>query len=392
MCNKHKKILISALALMLAPATIFAQGGAVASHGGDSAESSTTLLILATVSAVLLFVIYILSNISRQFTDLIRDKMKMSKKITTIVLVIAGIFISNFVALDANAADSVKHIASTTIVSGISDSDFYMIMTFICIEFIIVFGLLYNISRLQRVLRKNQDSLQVEAGVTKAVQERSWFWDEFNSAVSLEREKDVLLDHNYDGIRELDNSLPPWWKYGFYFTIVFAIVYFCRYQVFHMAPNPTEEYNQEMAMGEEQQAAYLAKAGGSIDENNVTLLTDAASLAEAKGLFLKNCLPCHLADGGGIVGPNLTDDYWLHGCGVKDIFKTIKYGYMEKGMKSWKDDFSPKQIQELASYVKSLRGTKPATPKAPQGELCTDGAAPAAAAATAPKADSAAKK
>jgi cytochrome c oxidase cbb3-type subunit 3 len=278
------------------------------------------------------------------------------------------------------------------VISGVSDSGFYLIMIFITLEFIIVFGLLFNIARLHRLL-KHKDAEDFVAVGAPAPRPRSWFWDEFNAAASLEKEKDVLLDHNYDGIQELDNSLPPWWKYGFYFTIVFAVIYLFRYEVTHSAPNALEEYNIEMAQGEADKAAYLAKAGNAIDETNVTLLTDATSMAEAKDLFLKNCLPCHLADGGGIVGPNLTDDYWLHGCGIKDIFKTIKYGYMDKGMKSWKDDFSPKQIQELASYVKSLRGTKPANPKAPQGDLCTDGAAPAAApAAAAPAADTTKKK
>ncbi len=116
----------------------------------------------------------------------------------------------------------------------------------------------------------------------------------------------------------------------------------------------------------------------NVDENTVKYLTDASDLEAGKQIFTTTCAACHLADGGGLVGPNLTDDYWLHGCSIKDIFKSITYGWPEKGMKSWKDDYSPLQIEQIASYVKSLHGTKPKTPKEPQGTLCTDqGAAPA---------------
>jgi cytochrome c oxidase cbb3-type subunit 3 len=109
-----------------------------------------------------------------------------------------------------------------------------------------------------------------------------------------------------------------------------------------------------------------------VDENTVTLLTDATALAEGKKLYGASCSPCHGADGQGVVGPNLTDDYWLHKGGIKDVFKTIKYGVQEKGMKAWKDDFSPVQLAEISSYIKSLQGTKPAGAKEPQGDLFTE--------------------
>jgi len=229
---------------------------------------------------------------------------------------------------------------------------------------------------LLKVIRKTPE-LESRA---KAIVKRSWFWDTFNKAASIEKEHDILLDHNYDGIQELDNSLPPWWKYGFYLTIVVACIYFYRFHISHDGMSQHEEYVAEMEKGEQDKAAYLAKSANNVDESSVTMLTDPGSITAGKELFEKNCAPCHLPDGGGVVGPNLTDDYWLHGGSIKDIFKSIKYGWQDKGMKSWKDDFSPKQIQELASFVKSLKGTHPATPKAPQGELyieSTPGAKPA---------------
>jgi cytochrome c oxidase cbb3-type subunit 3 len=141
-----------------------------------------------------------------------------------------------------------------------------------------------------------------------------------------------------------------------------------------------EEYEIAMNDAAIEKEAYLKKAANKVDENTVVYLKDAASLEAGKKIFTTTCMACHTADGGGAVGPNLTDDYWLHGGSIKDIFKTIKYGWPEKGMKSWKDDYSPVQIAQLASFVKSLHGTKPAKPKEPQGVLYEEkAAAPAAA-------------
>jgi cytochrome c oxidase cbb3-type subunit 3 len=130
-----------------------------------------------------------------------------------------------------------------------------------------------------------------------------------------------------------------------------------------------QELQIAMQQAEQEKEAYLAKSANKVDENSVVFLNDAVALGSGKKIFTASCAPCHGADGGGVVGPNLTDDYWLHGGSLNDVFKTIKYGWTEKGMKSWKDDFSPVQIAQIASYVKSLHGTKPATPKEPQGEL-----------------------
>ena len=127
-----------------------------------------------------------------------------------------------------------------------------------------------------------------------------------------------------------------------------------------------------MAQADIEKAEYLKGAANKVDENSVVLLTNDAALGEGKKLFVASCSPCHGAEGQGVVGPNLTDDYWLHKGGLKDVFKTIKYGVQEKGMKAWKEDFSPVQIAELASYIKSLHGSKPAGAKDPQGELYTE--------------------
>ncbi|MFC5272303.1 c-type cytochrome [Adhaeribacter terreus] len=178
--------------------------------------------------------------------------------------------------------------------------------------------------------------------------------------------KDVLIeDHSYDGIHEFDNDLPPWWKYSFYATIIFGIVYLLHYHVFETGKLQTAEYNVEM-----EQAALLS-ANEISDPNAVTnykVLTDAPAIESGKTIFAQNCAACHGKEGEGTVGPNLTDEYWLHGGDVNDIFKTIKFGVTSKGMVAWDKKLSKDQTLQVASYILSLQGTKPANAKAPQGE------------------------
>ena len=193
----------------------------------------------------------------------------------------------------------------------------------------------------------------------------------FTKAVPVEQEADVMLDHNYDGIRELDNALPPWWKYGFYITIVAAFVYLLNFHVFGTGKNPTEEYAAEMQNAQIEKEIYEANNKDKIDENNVPM-ADANGLAMAKDIFTIKCFACHGKLGEGGAGPNLTDDYWLHKGSLNDIYHTIKNGYADKGMQSWAKEFTPKEISFLASFVKTLHGTNPPNAKAAQGDLFTE--------------------
>ena len=177
--------------------------------------------------------------------------------------------------------------------------------------------------------------------------------------------RDELLDHNYDGIHEFDNDLPPWWKYGFYATIIFAVGYVAYYHVFKAGQLQGAEYAVEM-----QQAALLIAATPD-DPNLLTTyqpLMVPAELSSGKAIFATNCAPCHGASAEGKVGPNLTDEFWLHGGEVNHVYKTIKFGVIGKGMVAWKGKLSGKQILQVSSYVLSLQGTKPANAKPPQGE------------------------
>ena len=204
------------------------------------------------------------------------------------------------------------------------------------------------------------------------------FWDRFNSLKPMSEEKDIMLDHDYDGIKELDNHLPPWWLGMFYGGIVFGIVYLLNYHVWHWSPLPAEEYEIAMAEAVEMKSQNQNLAVSSIDENNVELLAEASDLETGSLIYTANCAVCHGAAGEGGVGPNLTDEYWLHGGSVSDIYKTIKYGVTEKGMISWEGTLKPKDMQQVSSYIKTLSGTNPPNAKAPQGEIYVPEEAPAA--------------
>jgi len=177
----------------------------------------------------------------------------------------------------------------------------------------------------------------------------------------------IISGHEYDNIKELDNKLPKWWIWMFYITILFAFAYVINYH-FLKAPLQEQEYKNEMAAAAE--LYKNAPGAAALDTTNLIALTDEPSLSAGKEVFTKNCVVCHLAQGQGLVGPNLTDDYWIHGCGIKKVVSTIVVGVPEKGMISWKAQLSPDQIKQVASYILTLKGTNPPNPKAPQGDLC----------------------
>jgi len=178
--------------------------------------------------------------------------------------------------------------------------------------------------------------------------------------------KDVIHStHDFDGIQEYDNDLPPWWKTMFYMSIVFAVGYMLYYHVFHSGPLMQEEYEQEM----QQAALFSAKANNDPNaKTDYQVLTDATALENGKKTFIQNCAACHGQEAQGMVGPNLTDEYWLHGGDVNDVFHTIKFGVPAKGMVAWQSKLGKDQILEVTSYILSLQGSNPANPKEPQGE------------------------
>jgi len=178
---------------------------------------------------------------------------------------------------------------------------------------------------------------------------------------------DKLLEgHEYDGIQELDNRLPKWWLGLFYITIIFSIIYFLRYHVLKTGDLQAQEYEKEMAAASEK---YKPVQSDVLDITTVTLLTDAANLEAGKAIYDQQCQVCHLSKGEGLVGPNLTDEYWIHGGSIGDVYNIIVVGVPAKGMISWKDQLKPEEIQQVSSFILSLVGTNPPNAKAPEGEL-----------------------
>lgn len=198
------------------------------------------------------------------------------------------------------------------------------------------------------------------------------FWDNINASVAIEKEKDIQMDHEYDGIHELDNNLPPWWKYSFYISIVWSILYLGYY---HLGDGELSipAYEHEMELAKIEKAEIAKTMASKVDESNVTM-SDASGIADGAAIFKSNCAACHGNAGEGNVGPNLTDKFWLHGGDMTSIYKTVKVGWPAKGMKSWEAELSPVQMKNVASYIKSLVGTNPANAKAPQGEEFIEGA------------------
>ena len=239
--------------------------------------------------------------------------------------------------------------------------------------------LVFNIYLISSTRSMVKDVAKLKSGKALLHQEESEdgfarFMKRWTKAVPLEREGEVLMeDHDYDGIHELDNSLPPWWVAGFYITIFFSVVYIGYYHFYEDGNIMQNELQAEMEVAAAEKEAYLAMVGGMIDETNVELLADASSIAAGKEIFegKGTCVACHGADLGGSVGPNLTDDYWLHGCDVKDVFTTIKYGVPEKGMIAWESQLTPVEMQQLSSYIISMKGTNSGGKEA-QGDLCAE--------------------
>jgi len=231
---------------------------------------------------------------------------------------------------------------------------------------------------LTRVVLKSQGYTEQQIAtqmqpVKKLSKPKAEVWQKLLSLKPLSQEKELIMDHEYDGIQELDNPIPAWFMYLFYGTIIFAACYLLTYHVFGLGQLQYDEYKTEMVQADIAKKEYLSKAANMVDENTVKLTTDANVIAAGQAIFTLRCAPCHGDHAQGNVGPNLTDDYWLHGSKISDLFKTIKYGVLAKGMPTWEKQLSPKQIADVANFVKSIHNTHPAGAKAPQGVLEVEG-------------------
>jgi cytochrome c oxidase cbb3-type subunit 3 len=255
---------------------------------------------------------------------------------------------------------------------------FPMISVFLLVFLFLLIAIEITVSAIDTItyhLLTEEQKAQLEEAKSMDFKESEWYkkmMKAITKSESIENEDQLLLAHDYDGIKELDNTLPPWWVYLFYGCIVFALVYLVRFEIMG-GDNQETELKNEMAQAKIDVAQYMKTAPDLMDEKTVTLLTDPADLAAGKAIFTTNCVACHRPDAGGQIGPNLTDEQWILGGGIKNVFHTLVNGGRDgKGMISWKATLKPKEMQKVASYVLSLQGSNPVDPKAPEGEVWVD--------------------
>ena len=360
------KTLLTVLFVITA-STLFAQTKAPATAPAATSGYNQLAVLLIILIIVLAFVIWGMGQVLTTLGRQLLDKNKNAAKILSVVLLAGFSMLSQISFAQDTTAGVVKEIPNY---GGLTATAYYVFLTVFGMELVVVLFLAFSIRRMYTELVPQK--VKIKSAHSKVAS----LWTQMDSklftrAVSVEKEADILLDHNYDGIKELDNALPPWWKYGFYITIIVAFIYLLNFHVLGIGLNPTQEYNAEIENARIEKEIYEANNKNRIDENNVPM-ANADGIVAGQRLYEANCVACHLKDGGGIVGPNLADDYWLHKGSLNDIYNTIKVGYPDKGMQPWGHMFSPKEISFLSSYVKLFKGTKPAVPKEQQGEFFID--------------------
>ncbi len=367
MSSIQKKILLIILSMPVAVSGI-AQDAVKAAAKTVTSGNNQLAMLLAIMTAILAFVIWGMGRVLIELGRQVVDKNKQTSKAPGIVLLIGFSLLAQISFAEDASTTTTEHVVANY--GGLSEAAFYVFITVICTEVITILFLAFSIKRMYvELMPEKPKPVAAKSPVA------SW-WKKldtrlFTRAIPVEKEADVLLDHDYDGIRELDNALPPWWKYGFYITIAIAFIYLLNFHVLGIGKNPDQEYATEMENARIEKEIYESKNKDKVDENNVPM-ADADGIKAGMEMFEANCVACHLKGGAGNVGPNLTDDYWLHKGSLNDIYKTIKNGYPDKGMQSWTSKFNDKEISLLASYVKSLRGTNPPAAKAAQGDLYED--------------------
>ena len=340
------------------------QAQEVASKGLQSPFYNPVFLAMTTLAFVLLFIIIVLTNVIK---TTIKSKVR-DLKIAKGLKVLSALFLMfGSGQLMAQEAAVKVSIYEDVPIFGIHPWTFYIMFAIILIELFVILWFCLAILRLV-VVKEEKEAVKAGEVVVKENKLYAFIQRKLLGVKPVESDRDVLLDHDYDGIKELDNDLPPWWKYGFYLTILSGTIYFVGYHVTGTFKSSEQEYLTEMADAEKSVNEYRLKMALNVDETNVVFVDDAAKIENGKALFVKNCVVCHGAEGQGTIGPNFTDKYWIYGGHAKDLFTVVKNG-AKNGMKAWKDELSPTEIQNVISYIHTLKGTNPANPKAPQGEL-----------------------
>lgn len=347
--------------LLLVPFAGFCQGE-VFSNSTTYFSNALFLTLLVTILLLAILIVALggaFKNIADSDYLIVKfkkeeaDKTNAGKIVTTLLIMLSSLSMFSQQEVMASIKDDGT-------IGGLDYFTFFFMAAIVVLELIVLALMFFQFNLLIRTTKKE---------ITEPVKKESKLMQSLVGAVAIEEEDSILLDHDYDGIRELDNDLPPWWKYGFYLTIVASVVYMLHYHVLGTGDLQLKEYEKDIAQAKLAVDEYMRNSANNVDENTVKLLTEESDLAAGKDIFIANCAACHGKLGEGSVGPNLTDDYWLHGGSIQDVFKSVKYGWVEKGMKAWKEDLSPIQIAQITSFMKTLRGTNPINSKAAQGDL-----------------------
>lgn len=327
----------------------------------DYQTNITLFYLFGGVTIMLICVILVLTNSilnlvkSDYFKQKVKEHAKDNNVVKGLILLVGFSLVGNtLLGADAGMEPTEQELPWLLI----EDLHLYILVTF---DIILLFVVFY----LKRLFKTFMDMTKAPEVVEQEAKEAKTVAKILTDRVDIEDEHTILMDHEYDGIQELDNNLPPWWLWGFYASIVFAIVYLLNYHVFNTYAGQEEQYEKNMAKAQEQIDAYLEKMAMNVDETNAELLTGSADLKQGAGIFKTNCVSCHGPDGAGNIGPNLTDNSWIYGYDIKEVFETVKYG-TPKGMPNHDAKLNPMQIQQVASYVLSLPEKEG---KAPEGTI-----------------------
>ena len=289
-------------------------------------------------------------------------KLKLFKSFFALILLSAPVFAQDV----AKAPSSGNYFMNTLIVVFLAVAVMLLLFSLVLLNaFKVLSKEMINPTIMTPAVKVTALDYEVWAGLKK---DKPSIMDKLLGLKPIEEEKDMMLEHEFDGIRELNNPVPGWFNFLFYGSIAFGIMYFVTYHVTGWGMLQEEEYVVEMKQADKEKKIYLAKSANNIDESSVKVSSEASIISAGMAVYKANCVACHGEKGQGTVGPNLTDEFWIHGGKIDYVFKTIKYGIPEKGMMSWEKVISPKQISEVSNYILSIKGTDPVNPKTPQGD------------------------
>jgi cytochrome c oxidase cbb3-type subunit III len=360
MQKRFLKLFFTALALSVVSIQAQETAEPIQQLAENASANRTIFYVLGVFGLFLIVAIFTMSSTLSSLLKSDYFKQRYAEKFKNNSSTIAKVIV---LVLGFSWLPSVSHALTFNGISeehciDVTRSDVWMLLV---IDAILLFTFLYLRYMVRGMFREvmSEKRKQKEEAVAKRAKSITQI---LTDRASEEEEESIMMDHEYDGIRELDNNLPPWWKWGFYVSIVFAVVYLLHYHVFKTGDLQAQEYEKSIAKADAEVKAYLEKAALNVDENSVVLLTDAEALSKGKDIYIKNCAVCHGQAGEGVVGPNLSDKFWLYGGGISDVFKTVKYG-AERGMQAWADKLNPVEMQQVSSFILNLDYTEGKEPE-----------------------------